>query len=191
MFYVHCCCWITYTCTHTMSLSLSDTCFLIIPQYSLLPLKTPIKYEWVSPPSSVLTWLSWAPVSPIISFYDVKLPSIRSHLICSLTGHPVWRCCVPSAVAAGRDAALSNLLIKAVIRPNPGLQMSSLVSQVCQAAVEDEFFLMHPLTGSVSIYILMGCCVLYEIFDVMSNGWSAIPTKSMWLQRISYSWPFL
>ncbi len=31
--------------THTVSFFLSDTRFLIIPQYSLLPLKTPIKYE--------------------------------------------------------------------------------------------------------------------------------------------------
>lgn len=62
MFYVHWCCWITYTCTHTMSLSLSDTCLLIILQYSLLPLKTPIKYEWVSPP--LLFWLYSAEHQP-------------------------------------------------------------------------------------------------------------------------------
>lgn len=124
---------------------LTDTCFLIIPQRSLLPLKTPIKYEWDFP-SSVLTLLSWAPASPIISFHDVKLPSIRSHLICSLPGHPVWQCCVPLAVVAGWDVALSNLLIKAVIRPNPWL-WNELLSE---PGVAGWNFLIHPL----ALYVL-------------------------------------
>lgn len=162
-----------------MCFPLSDTCFLIIPQYSLLTLNTPIKYGWVPPPPSVLPWLSWTPVSKVVCFYDVKLPSIRSHLICSLPGHPAWRCCVPVAVAARWDALLSYLLIKAVIRPNPGLQMSSSVSQVCQAALEDEF---SSFTDSLALSQFTYLCAtvsFYEIFNMMSNDWSLIPNNRL------------
>lgn len=52
----------THADTRTMSFFLSDTRFLIIPQYSLSPLKTPIKYEWVFPP--LLFWLDSAEHQP-------------------------------------------------------------------------------------------------------------------------------
>lgn len=172
-----------------MSPSLSDTHFLIILQHSLLPLKTHIKYEWVFSPFTVLTRLSWAPASPIISFYDIKLPSIRSHLICSLPGHPVWRGCVPLVVAVapvGRGMALSNSLIKAVIRPNPGHQNELLSEPGVPDSSGGRIFLIYSLTGSFSIYILMGYCVLHDIVDIISNGWSVIPNKRMLRQRIFF-----
>jgi len=68
---------------------------------------------------------------------------------------------VPLAEAAGRDAALSNLLIKAVIRPNPGLQMSSLVSQVCPAAAQDK---APSVTHLLALSQLTGLGAVSDIF---------------------------
>lgn len=141
------------------------------------------------PPSSVSTWLSWTPVSPVVCFYDVKLPSIRSHFICSLPGHPVWWCCVPVVVAVGWDAPLSYLLIKAVIRPNPGLQMSSLVSQVFQAALEGEFSSFIDSLALFQFTYLYAIVSFYEIFDMMPNDWSLTPNNRLWGQGMCYGRP--
>lgn len=151
----------------TMPLSVSDTCLVII---LLLPLKTPIKYEWILPSSSVLTWLSWVPASPIIGFYDVKLPSIRSHLIYSLPGHPAWRSFVPLDGGGGAGAALSNSLIKAVIRPNPELLNELLSGPGVPDSSRGQTFLIYKLTKSPWIFILMRYSV---INDIISTGLNA------------------
>lgn len=114
--------------TNAMSPSLSDTHFLIILQYSLLPLKTPIK--WVCPPHPLLFWLDSAEHQPPQSSAFMMLNCHQLDLIWSApslaTRSDEAVCCwwwgVVRVAPTGRGAALSNFLIKAVIRPNPGLQ---------------------------------------------------------------------
>ena len=69
----------------------------------------------------------------------------------------------------GRGAALSYFLIKAVIRPNPGLQNELLSEPGVPDSSGGRIFLIHSLTGSFSIYILMGYCVLRDIVAIISN----------------------
>lgn len=45
-------------------------------------------------------------INPIIDVYDVRMPSIRSHLIHSVPGHLVWWCCEPPL---GWDVSLQQL----------------------------------------------------------------------------------
>lgn len=113
-------------------------------------------------PHSVLTLLSWAPASPIWAF--MMLSCHQLDLIWSVPS-PAWRYCAPLAGMVGWDVALSDLLIKPAIRPNSGLQMSSLVSQVCQTVVEDKFpSFIYWLFLNFHTY------ALFDVFDIMCIG---------------------
>lgn len=73
---------------------------------------------------------------------------------------------MPSAVVAARDAALSNLLIKAVIRPNPWLRNELLSEPGVPASGRRKF----PYSFAGSFLNLHTFVLLCDIVHIMSNG---------------------
>lgn len=140
----------------------------LLPNYSLIfTFAFENSHEiWMSfLPHSVLTLLSWAPASPIWAF--MMLSCHQLDLIWSVPS-PAWRYCAPLAGMVGWDVALSDLLIKPAIRSNSGLQMSSLVSQVCQTVV-GQISLIHLLALSQFPYLCTVWRIWYNVYRPKSD----------------------